>query len=406
MYRGATPGNFLILVVLLNSTLDVYIMVARDVIKALLQLGFAGLVLSLLYQSYGYFTRHIAKRQFVRTHGCESPVRYPHRDPIFGLGEARDALKAAKAKRYLERIHSLYQQYGNTFASETLLNTSMIYTIEPKNIQTVLVTNFKDYHAGAHRKAAMSPLLGNSIVLTDEATWEHSRAMLRPSFSRSLVNDLPRFEHHTQDLIAAMPKDGTMVNLMELFFLLTADTTTDFMFGQSSSSLRDPGSRSTDFAKAFQDAQVGCEERWRLGWLANFVPHHKFWNSVKKVHAYMENHVQTALDFRRSLMASKQKTTMQYGEKENANEPYVLLKELAKLTNDKKTIQEGLLTIFFAGRDTTASLLTNMFLMLSKHPEIWNKLKEEVKCLDGRVPTIQDLNDLRYVRWCINECKA
>jgi cytochrome P450 len=364
------------------------------------------LILGFVHYVYCYYILHRSRQKLIHHLRCQPPKKYPHQDPVFGLQEASEALRAAKSKTYLQRIQKLYQEYGTTFASETLLATNVVYTIEPANIQTVLATNFKDYHVGAHRKAAISPLLGNSIILTDGELWTHSRAMFRPSFARSYVSDLPRFERHAKDLIAAIPRDGSTVNLMELFLLLTADTTTDFMFGKSIDSLKHPGNQASNFAKMFQDAQIGCEERWRLGRLANFWPNPKFWRSVKQIHAYIDTYVDTALEFRRTLVAEgKAEPPKKYNDANAVEEPYILLQELAKITDDRDTIREGLLTIFFAGRDTTASLLTNLFFMLAKHPEVWRKLRQEVDGLEGKPPSFQDLNDLKYVRWCMNECK-
>ena len=43
--------------------------------------------------------------------------------------------------------------------------------------------------------------------------------MLRPNFVRSQVADLDMFEVHIKDLIKAIPRDGSNVDLAELFFL-------------------------------------------------------------------------------------------------------------------------------------------------------------------------------------------
>ena len=71
-----------------------------------------------------------------------------------------------------------------------------------------------------------------------------------------------------------------------------------------------------------------------------------------------------------------------------------------------KRIREELINILLAGRDTTASLLSNMFFELARRPEIFAKLREEVATLEGRTPTYQELKNLKYVKWCLNECKS
>jgi len=46
-----------------------------------------------------------------------------------------------------------------------------------------------------------------------------------------------------------------------------------------------------------------------------------------------------------------------------------------------------------------------MFFNLARHPEVYAKLREEVGRLDGRLPTSEDLREMKYLMWCINEGK-
>jgi cytochrome P450 len=56
-----------------------------------------------------------------------------------------------------------------------------------------------------------------------------------------------------------------------------------------------------------------------------------------------------------------------------------------------------------AGRDTTASLLSNVFFVISKRPDIWSKLQEEIAVLNGQAPDYQQLKDMKYLRAVLNE---
>ncbi|MCO5608312.1 hypothetical protein L7F22_062518 [Adiantum nelumboides] len=62
-------------------------------------------------------------------------------------------------------------------------------------------------------------------------------------------------------------------------------------------------------------------------------------------------------------------------------------------------------TFFFAGHETTATLLTFMFLLLATHPEWQERLREEVfeVCGKTQLPTAESLNHLKLVGMVMNE---
>lgn len=88
---------------------------------------------------------------------------------------------------------------------------------------------------------------------------------------------------------------------------------------------------------------------------------------------------------------------------EKADGRYVFLHELVKQTDNKVQIRSELLNILLAGRDTTASLLSNVWWEISKRPDVWAKLRTEVDALGGAKPTFEQIKDMKYLRWVLNE---
>jgi cytochrome P450 len=79
---------------------------------------------------------------------------------------------------------------------------------------------------------------------------------------------------------------------------------------------------------------------------------------------------------------------------------------LARYTRDRKVMRDQLTALLLAGRDTTASTLSWAFLELAKNPRAFQKLQTEIKEFlgdDGRPPTYQDIKDMRYLTYVINE---
>ena len=359
------------------------------------------------------------RRQVKLGNGCKPPRRYPHKDPLFGLDAVLALIAAVKSKTYLKYVQQQYAANGNTFTSHYMSRTK-IHTIEPENIKVLLSTKFKDFGISPERKAAFRPLLGHSILLADGTQWEQSRALLRPSFTRTQVADFGMIEGHVHELLACIPRDGTTVDLAELFSRLTADVTTSLMFGESInslasarfSSLSPPASAvesvkkdasGQSFSDIFVAASAGCEERWRRGRFADFFPHRRFRRSVRASHAFINTYVNKALQYRHAAL------NVRDGARDAAEEEkgrYVLLHEIGKATSDREVLRGELLTIFAAGRETTASLLTNLCFVLARRPDVWAKLRAEVETLEGEKPSLAQLSRMTYLKACVSECKC
>jgi cytochrome P450 len=133
----------------------------------------------------------------------------------------------------------------------------------------------------------------------------------------------------------------------------------------------------------------------RLGVLSKLRYNPHAVKAQKTAFVYIDRFVDEALTLRRSQKFSESKQ----------NSQYIFLNELAKETEDREVLRDQILSVLLAGRDTTASLLSNLFWELARHPEIYEKLREEVKGLQGRVPTFEELKQMQYLKYCLNECE-
>ncbi|KAL1621717.1 hypothetical protein SLS56_009059 [Neofusicoccum ribis] len=313
------------------------------------------------------------------------------------------SIKAAKKHQLLPTLTQRHYDIGPTFSTLRLGSPSII-TMEPANIKAILATRFKDFAIAPFRQPALHGFLGDGIFTTDGGHWAASRAMIRPNFARDQVADLEAFERHIADLFAVIPRDGaTPFDLQELFFRFTIDSATEFLFGKSVNSLRLTQGEAAEsrFAEAFTVAQAEGLDLIRLGPLARLVGAKAKVSdgerAVDVVHSYVDQFVDEAVRYREEL-------ELQGGAEKKEDEKYVFLHELAKQTKDKRRLRDELLNVLLAGRDTTASLLGNLFFVLSKRPDVWKKLRAEVEeTLGGKPPTYEQLRNMKYLKWCMNE---
>ena len=363
------------------------------------------LLISILYYVHWQLTVGSSRRRLIKENGCQPITNKAELNSslssLVGWKFFKEEIDAFKSHRLLENSRQRLARNGNTFHVRLLLD-DIIVTIEPDNVKTVMATKFKDFELSTRRKTAFLPLLGPGIFTTDGAAWQHSRDLLRPNFVRSQVGDLTTFETHVSHLIQEIPRDGSTVDLGELFFRLTIDSATEFLFGESTNLLA-PGTSSkpsSDFAEAWNRAQDHVGEGARTGTLGTLMMRNRghFKKDVQYIHEFVDRYVRRGLASRRGLDVEKAAN-----EREGR---YVFLDELVKSTSDPAQIRSELLNILLAGRDTTASLLTNVWFIIARRPDIWNRLQAEIEVLGGVPPTFTQIKEMKYLRWVLNECKS
>lgn len=366
----------------------------------------------LLYKLSRAITTIIRHNRLSKQWNCHPPPTFPN-DPT-GISNAKELLAAndrGELPNLLEsRLKMMSKREGHPVATMQLhvLRSWMFFTSDPKNIQALLATQFKDFELGSQRYGTFVSLLGNGIFSTDGAKWEHSRALLRPQFARTQISDLDLEERHLQNMLRALPskRDGwtDMNDLLPLFFRLTIDSASEFLFGRSVDSqlnaldgMKDQNTPEAGFVAAFEKAQEYMARAFRFNdyyWLALG---RDFRKTCKICHEFIDGFVQQALDDQNKKV-----------NEEKGLEKYVLLEALAKQTRDPAELRDQLLSILLAGRDSTASLLSFFWIMLSRDEEIFTKLRaivlQEFGTYDNpKQITFSGLKSCTYMQWCLNE---
>ncbi|KAJ3496049.1 hypothetical protein NLG97_g2952 [Lecanicillium saksenae] len=331
---------------------------------------------------------------------CERPPMYPHKDPIFGIDILFANIKSARNNRFISASAQRFQDLGANTYCTWIQGHQTIHTIEPENVKTIMATKWKDYSVHG-RKPNLGRLLGRGIFVATGEDWSHARSLLRPNFAKDNVADLDMLEGHLQELLKLLPRDPSQVVDMEKFFLrLTLDSATEFLFGHSTNTLAEPSDDDKAFSEAFRYALSSISTQIRRGPLHPFYPKdHKFDEANKTIREFIGRYIDEALERRRKINAGEIDK-----ESEEANpQRYYFLQEVTKVMDDREHICDEVLSMMAAGRDTTASLMASAFYTLSRRPDIWKKLQNEIQFLNGHPPSYQQLRDLKYTKYIMNE---
>ena len=87
----------------------------------------------------------------------------------------------------------------------------------------------------------------------------------------------------------------------------------------------------------------------------------------------------------------------------NDDERYVFLHEMAKQSANKEELRDQIINTLIAGRDTTASLLSNTIFTLSRRADVWRKVRAEVDFLGGESPTFSQIKSFKYLQYVLLE---
>lgn len=118
--------------------------------------------------------------------------------------------------------------------------------------------------------------------------------------------------------------------------------------------------------------------------------------SCETTHAFAGKYVTKALKYRESLRCSSPA-------EEDSGKRAILLHGMAEQTDDPLTLRNEILQALMAAQETTASLICNVFFLLSRHKPVWRELRKEVLALGDHELNAEVLQSIPNLRNIMNE---
>ncbi|KAH8700700.1 putative N-alkane-inducible cytochrome P450 [Talaromyces proteolyticus] len=349
------------------------------------------LLLCLITLGFGLLRLHywVTRRNFIRQNDCQETPSLTGGAHFFGLDIVYLLFKWSKNGLEKLPLDKQFAFLGSTFKMQRSFRL-IICTMDPRNIQSIFSLDAVSFGNHPLRHFAFSPLVGDGVMTMDGASHERARALIRPIFSRTHIENEAVYNVHVQKLIDLLPKDGSTIDLQPLFERLDLDSSTEFIFGESVASLDAADSLFVPhkFPTAFNIAQKGMGVRLRMLQFDFLHRDKMFWESCRTIRQFVKESVQRALLRRRKRVSPAEKS-------------YVLVDNLIEATPDLGEIQDTLMNVFLPGHDTIGILLSNIFFHLARNRDVWHKLRQEVLGLTKI--TKSSLGRLEYIHHVINE---
>ncbi|PPQ95842.1 hypothetical protein CVT26_015972 [Gymnopilus dilepis] len=309
------------------------------------------------------------------------------------------------------------EEYGTVFQVDLLTN-KFLHTLEPEHVKAILATQFDSFEKGPLFQSQMNSLLGTGVFNTDGDMWKFHRSITRPFFTRERISDFEIYDRTSALSLQAAKRrlaGGYSINFQDLVARFTLDSATEFLFGTSVNSIgagipyppseagKNPASfynhPSNVFVDAFIQGQIQAAVRTGMGaeWaLTKFTR-----DKILPLRAVMDEFTEPLM---KAALENRQKELLS-GAKSADGQEETLLAHLVKNTQDPVILRDELVNLLVAGRDTTMSLLTFSIYMLTEHPDIEKRLRQEIfdKVGTTESPTYDQMRDMKYTRAFLNE---
>ena len=358
---------------------------------------FYALSIFLLDQCVQCLRRYRRRKLLILEHVCRSPPFLRQRDPILGLDTILQSYSALKECSYLHLSQRRFEEAGSTFQFSQF-GTTVINTVEPKNIQEVLSKSFDDYSVGQLRAVSWHAILGKGILTADSGEWSRMRHSIRPMFSKGYIDDVSMFEGHVRHLLTQITYEERSIDLQDLFMDLTTAITSEFLFDsyagaeQASYELR-------RFRQAFSRVQKAIARASPLGQLSRlvFIASRPIRQDRKTIRSFLDHRLKQSIGICSDGTSATGKTR---------SPPTYTMNSVTSAHDPPLPDRGDLSHLMLAGRDATAALLSNLFHLLVRHPSVLSRIQTEIStdlAALTDLPTASDLTSLPYLRHCLNE---
>ncbi len=308
---------------------------------------------------------------------------YPPGPQSFSFGRTLQA-----ARDPLPMLLSLYEEHGPIFSAR-LLHSPVIFMLGPEANHFITVAHPENFHWRESSFGDLIPLLGDGLLTIDDAYHDRAREIMMPAFHREQV----------AASVAAMVAEATpaierlqlgkVVDVYEWMRGVAMRIAMRALLGLDP----DEAGKGAAAAEHFERALgfYGTDFHLRL-----LRGPGSPWSKMVRSRAVLDEIVYGEIAQRRAAADESKMDILSLlvGVRDEAGEGFT-----------DKEVRDQVMTLMFAGHDTSTSTLTFMMHELARHPDVVAKLCEEQdRVLGGEAPDIDRLErEMPYLDMVLDE---
>ncbi len=308
---------------------------------------------------------------------------YPPGPQSFSAGRTLQA-----ARDPLPLLLSLYEQHGPIFSAR-LLHHPVIFMLGPEANHFITVAHPENFHWRESSFGDLIPLLGDGLLTIDDAYHDRARAIMMPAFHRDQVR--ASVEAMIAEATPAIERlrPGQVVDIYEWMRELAMRIAMRALLGLDPDEAGKGAAAAEHFERALGFYGIDFHLRLLRG------PGSP-WSKMVRSRAVLDEIVYGEIAHRRAKPDPEKMDILSLllGVQDETGEGFT-----------DKEVRDQVMTLMFAGHDTSTSTLTFMMHELARHPDVLAKLCEEQdRVLGGDAPDIDRLErEMPYLEMVLDE---
>ncbi|HEY4780022.1 MAG TPA: cytochrome P450, partial [Solirubrobacterales bacterium] len=281
-----------------------------------------------------------------------------------------------------------YEEHGPIF-SMRLLHSRVVFMLGPEANHFVTVGHPENFHWRESSFGDLIPLLGDGLLTVDDDYHDRARAIMMPAFHREqIVASVTAMAAEAERAIAALPVGG-IVDVYDWMRNLAMRIAMRALLGLDPDEAGRGGTAAEHFERAL--GYYGIDFQWRLV-RGPGSP----WSKMIASRRVLDEIVFGEIARRRADPDPSRQDILSLlvGARGEDGEAFT-----------DREVRDQVMTLMFAGHDTSTSTVTFMLHELARHPDVVAKLHEEQDRVLGReAPNAEQLErEMPYLEMVLDE---
>jgi cytochrome P450 len=281
-----------------------------------------------------------------------------------------------------------YEEHGPIF-SMRLLHSRVVFMLGPEANHFVTVGHPENFHWRESSFGDLIPLLGDGLLTIDDDYHDRARAIMMPAFHREqIAAAVAAMATEAEAAIGGLPR-GAIVDVYDWMRNLAMRIAMRALLGLDPDEAGKGAAAAEHFERAL--GYYGIDFQWRL-----LRGPGSPWRRMVSSRKVLDEIVFGEIARRRAVPDPGRRDILSLlvGARGEGGEAFT-----------DREIRDQVMTLMFAGHDTSTSTLTFMMHELARHPEVVAKLREEQdRVLGVETPTVGRLEkEMPYLDMVLDE---